>query len=488
MEMPGTFPALARLIAEGAPLSNVLVRARDAFDFVELTAAVRLGDEVHLEASTGMSDAELKRARYRLGEGVTGRVVQDGKPIAVLHPDDDERFLHRSQAPRADHAFICVPVMVRGSVLGALAADVALDVDTSRNSAFGLDGEVDRLTVLAGLLVPYVEQRRAQQLSTPKQPGGIVGRSGRIQEVFRQVAQVADSDTTVLIEGDSGTGKELVATALHEQSDRRHGPFVRLNCAALPDTLIESELFGHERGAFTGAHARRKGRFELAQGGTLFLDEIGDLALQAQAKLLRVLQERELERVGGVDTIDVDVRVVAATHHNLQGLVDDGRFRQDLFYRLHVFPIRVPKLNERPTDLPLLIDHFVEKHGRAQQKRVRRISTPAIDLLMAYHWPGNVRELENIIERAVLVTDDDVIRAHHLPPTLQSAESSGTTSQAGLQDRLVEVEREMIVDALKTTRGNCSKAAKQLGLTERVLGLRLKKHALDWRRFRVGRG
>ena len=306
-----------------------------------------------------------------------------------------------------------------------------------------------------------------------------------MQLVFELLAQVAESHTTVLILGESGTGKELVASAVHEHSPRRKRAFVKVNCAALPDSIIESELFGHERGAFTGAVSQRKGRFELADGGTLFLDEIGEMSGHMQAKLLRVLQEREFERVGGTATLRTDVRLIAATNQDLEAAVAGGGFRNDLYYRLNVFPIRMPALRERRSDVMLLADHFVTRFSHQHGRKVKRISTPAIDMLMAYHWPGNVRELENCIERAVLMTRDHVVHAQHLPPSLQTAQESGTSLRGTLQQTLDLVERELVVEALKETSGNMAEAARRLGITERMMGLRVRKYSLDLRRFRA---
>jgi Nif-specific regulatory protein len=252
----------------------------------------------------------------------------------------------------------------------------------------------------------------------------------------------------------------------------------------LPETLVESELFGHEKGAFTGALATRQGRFESANGGTIFLDEVGDFSPATQVKLLRVLQEREFERVGGNTPIKVDVRVIAATNRDLEQMISEGKFRQDLYYRLNVFSIHLPALRERKADILLLSDLFVEKYSKANHKSVKRISTPAIDMLMSYHWPGNVRELENCIERAVLVSNDEVIHGYHLPPTLQTAEASGTVSVGPLQAALDNVEREMIVESLKSTRGNMAKASQLLGITERLMGLRVRKHGVEPKRYR----
>ncbi|PYR58901.1 MAG: sigma-54-dependent Fis family transcriptional regulator, partial [Acidobacteria bacterium] len=246
----------------------------------------------------------------------------------------------------------------------------------------------------------------------------VVGSSGPVRQIYEQVAQVAGTNTTVLIRGESGTGKELIASAIHYNSLRAQKPFVKVSCAALPESLIESELFGYEKGAFTGAEARKKGRFELADGGTLFLDEIGDINQATQVKLLRVLQEREFERVGGTETVKANVRLIAATNKDLEQAMAGGTFREDLYYRLNVFTIFVPPLRERKGDLLLLVDHFLEKLAREHKRKIKRISTPAIDMLASYHWPGNVRELENALERAVLICDGEVIHGHHLPPSL----------------------------------------------------------------------
>jgi len=248
--------------------------------------------------------------------------------------------------------------------------------------------------------------------------------------------------------------------------------------------LIESELFGYEKGAFTGASTRKKGRFEMADGGTLLLDKIGDLPPQTQVKLLRVIQEREFERLGGTETVQVNVRLIAATNKNLEDDIAEGRFREDLFYRLNVFTIFLPPLRERKSDILLLAEHFLEKYEREHKKDVKRISTPAIDMLTAYHFPGNVRELENAIERAVLVCDSNVIHGHHLPPTLQTAEVSGTVTRVTLASAVEAFERDMIQDALKSTRGNVAKAAVMLDSTERILGYKIKNYGIDPKRFR----
>lgn len=321
---------------------------------------------------------------------------------------------------------------------------------------------------------------------------GLIGASDRMKEVYTLIEQVAGTTATVLITGESGTGKELVAKAIHECSERSGGPFVAVNCSALPEGIIESELFGHEKGAFTGATSARQGRFEAARDGTLFLDEIGELSPAVQVKLLRILQERSFERVGGNRPIRTNARIIAATNRDLAAAVKQGLFREDLYFRLNVFPIHMPALRERGADILLLADYFVEKSGAALNatpgktinKTIKRISSPALDLLMIYHWPGNVRELENCIERAIIVSNDGVIHSYNLPPSLQSATSTGTEPSSTLDGSIARLEKEMLVEALKIERGNSARAARRLGVTERRFRLALARYNIDYRNFR----
>jgi DNA-binding NtrC family response regulator len=307
---------------------------------------------------------------------------------------------------------------------------------------------------------------------------GIIGDSGRMQEVLSLVRRVAPSDATVLIRGESGTGKELIANALHHASPRAAGPLVKVNCAALAESLLEAELFGHEKGAFTGAVTARKGRFELADGGSIFLDEIGDLPPHLQVKLLRVLQEREFERVGSSRPIKVDVRLLAATHRNLEALVREGRFREDLYYRINVVTIVLPPLRERREDLPPLIEHFLRAFAGKNGKTVRGLTREAREALLRYDYPGNIRELENLMERAVVLTRDDVIGVEDLPLTLEAAvPDSGT--EAGLIPAVEGLERRMIREALAKADGTQTRAAELLGISERVLRYKLKKYGLS---------
>jgi DNA-binding NtrC family response regulator len=307
----------------------------------------------------------------------------------------------------------------------------------------------------------------------------IIGKSAAMQEMFATLSMVAPTDATVLITGESGTGKELVANALHQNSLRRDRPFIKLNCAALHENLLESELFGHEAGAFTGASGRRKGRFELADKGTLFLDEIGDMSLQTQAKILRVLQEGEFERLGGAQTIRVDVRLLAATHKNLERMIEDGAFRQDLYFRLSVVPVKLPSLRERATDIPELANHFLRRFAEKNRKDIKDFHPEALNLLMQYDWPGNIRELENSVERAVILCLGEQLTPHDLPPHLLSKEVRElrhSTAQDGFTLR--DMEREVIRSTLEKTGNNKSQAAKQLGVARQTLLNKIKEYGL----------
>jgi len=437
----------------------------------------------------------------KVGEGVLGRVAATAEALFI--PD-----LSRLQEPgltphervvfeeslRGGEALIVVPIRHAQEVVGTLS------FAKERGPLPQLEADARFLMLIAGqvgLAVRFRQMakeridslrqendRLQEQIKKSFVPDGMIGKSSAMRTVYFHVDQVADSKTTVLIRGETGVGKERIAHAIWQASGRRGRPYVRVNCAALPESIIESELFGHEKGAFTGALALRKGRFELADRGTIFLDELGEISPATQAKLLRVLQEGTFERVGGHETLKVDVRVIAATNRNLEQMIEQGKYRQDLYYRINVFPVYVPPLRERKSDVLELADYFLEKYSRQNGKRIVRLSTPAIDMLMAYHWPGNVRELENVIERSVLLSQDGVIHGYHLPPTLQTAEASGTVSRNTLAEAVEAVEREMIVEALKSHRGIMAKAARQLGLTERMMGLRVKKLGLDAERFK----
>lgn len=478
-----------------SPIIRHTIKSMEMYQGV-ITLLNRQTKEISIDASYGVSEDDTEKVTFRVGEGITGLVIKTGEKITIEDVTKDPRFLDKTKSKKrwSNHSFICVPIKIGTETIGTVSAQ------RKRTSDLILEEDAKLLSIIGSMIALAVELRRSSQeeqeelknenkrlhneLKNKFTPKNIIGRSTAMQEVFDLIAQVSKSEATVLIRGESGTGKELIAHAIHFNSMRSDKPFIKVNCAALPETIIESELFGHEKGAFTSAIATRKGRFELADGGTIFLDEIGDLSPTTQVKLLRVLQEREFERVGGTETIKSNVRIVTATNRDLEALMEENKFREDLYYRMNVFPVHVPPLRDRKSDIMLLADYFTEKYSRKNFKNIKRISTPAIQLLTSYHWPGNVRELENCIERSVLLSYDEVIHGNLLPPSLQSAESTGTEIDNTLQQTLDNMEKELIMDALKSAKGNLTKAAKILGISERIIGLRRRKYNIDPTKFR----
>lgn len=451
------------------------------------------GRELRVEAVKDQKVQRAPGAAYRRGEGVIGRVLETGEPEIVPLVADEPRFKGRLHG-RLDEtlSFLCVPINVETETVGTLSADCE-----ARPMAELV--ELERfLSIVASMIANDVVARRNARMEREAlesenvrlraemmekfQPSNMIGNSRLMNEVYTRIHQVAATDTTVLIRGESGTGKELVAAAIHYGSVRSKQPFVKINCAALNENLLESELFGHEKGAFTGALHKRVGRVQEAEGGTLFLDEIGDFSPTTQVKLLRVLQERVYERVGSNESRRANVRIIAATNANLERKIEENTFRQDLFYRVNVFPILLPALRARKEDILLLTNFFVNKYATQMGVQIRRVSTPAINMLMAYHWPGNVRELENTIEYAVLMGKEDrVIHGHDLPPTLQTpvaiAATGGNTHT--LKARVAMLERDLIVDSLKRHKGVISAAARELGITERMVRYKIQKLDID---------
>jgi Nif-specific regulatory protein len=440
----------------------------------------------------------MQKGKYKLGEGITGRVIETGKAVTIPKISEEPLFLDRTASRKTKQdqelSFICVPVKKGNQVIGALSVDMPFD------ESYSLKDGKKLMSVIATMVARQVinletirlekehlreeNKKLRNELENRYRITDIIGNSNKMREVYQMISQVSKSNATVLIRGESGTGKELVANSIHYNSLRSKGPFVKVNCAALPANLIESELFGHEKGAFTGAIKQKLGKFELANKGTIFLDEVGSVDLNVQVKFLRILQEKEFERVGGYKTIKTDVRIITATNKNLEQAVEDESFRHDLYYRLNVFPIYMPPLRERKTDILLLADHFLEKYAKENHKNILRFSTPAIDMLMDYHWPGNVRELENCIERAVLLCEEGVIHSYHLPPTLQTGTESDTLPVLSLEDTVANLEKEMIIDALKNTRGNITLAAQILKTTVRKFSYKVNKYSIDYRHYR----
>jgi Nif-specific regulatory protein len=457
-----------------------------------------LRNEINIEVAHGISRRTAESVKYKMGEGITGRVIETGTSLAIPKISEEPLFLNRTASRKKkldqEMSFICVPVKKGKQVIGAFSVDIPYDV------SYDLKKGQKLMSVVATMLAQHVinletirlekdqlrdENRRLRnELENKYRINDIIGNSNKMREVYQMISQVSKSNATVLVRGESGTGKELVANSIHYNSLRAKNPFVKVNCAALPANLIESELFGHEKGAFTGAIHKKLGKFEMAHKGTIFLDEIGSVSVDVQVRLLRILQEKEFERVGGHRTIKSDVRIIAATNKNLEAAVEDESFRGDLYYRLNVFPIYMPPLRERKTDILLLADYFLEKYSNENNKLIKRFSTPCIDMMMEYHWPGNVRELENCIERAVLLCEGGVVHSYHLPPTLQTGKETNTLPDLSLDDAVEKLEREILVDALKNTRGNISLAAGLLQTTVRKFSYKSRRYGIDYRHYR----
>jgi len=427
-----------------------------------------------------------------------------GEPIVVPNVGNEPLFLNRTQArdiSRGNISFICVPIKLDGKTIGALSVDRLFEANIS------LEEDVRLLTIISSMVAQAVRThqlhekekeklenentRLRQELKKKFNPSNIIGQSKRMQDVYSSIELVSQTPATVMIRGESGTGKELVAHAIHYNSDRSDKPFIKISCAALPETLLESELFGYDKGAFTGATATKIGRFEMANGGTLFLDEIGDIPQSTQVKLLRVLQEKEFERLGGTSTIRVNIRIITATNKNLEDEVAAKRFREDLYYRLNVIPIFIPPLRERKEDIPLLVQHFLGVANRENKKNVRYISDGAMNYLVNYAWLGNVRELENAVERAVVLCKTDTVSpdlfpipgvkqspsAELRPVAIKSGGVKEPPNDHSLDDSVERLERDLIERAMQETAGNQRKAAKKLGITERILGYKIKKYS-----------
>jgi Nif-specific regulatory protein len=439
-------------------------------------------------------------SEFRLGEGATGLAAESKEPVVVENVHNDIIFLNKSgHRNKNSISYIATPLVIKEEVIGVLGANL------TKFTEINFDETVRILTIVGSLFAQYINsyqinKREKERLTELKQYykmewdakvhnfGDIIGESPKMKDVFNIIDRISATDVTVLVRGETGTGKELVASAIHKRSKRVDEPFVKLNCAAITDTLLESELFGHEKGAFTDAKETRKGRFELADKGTLFLDEIGDISASAQVKLLRVLQEREFERVGGGKTIKVNVRLVAATNRDLEQMVKDGKFREDLYYRLNVIPIDLPPLRERGDDIKLLVNFFLERSQKNHKKAVG-ITDEAMDRLCMYPWPGNIRELENTIERIVLMGSENITASDMslLLPALK--DSSKSTMKDDLLDKsdsisdldgmsLEELEKEAIINALKNADNNQSIAAKALGISQRQIGYKIKKYGI----------
>jgi two-component system response regulator HydG len=431
-------------------------------------------DEAHLRESL---DKTLAKEGFDVIQAATGQEALEllrDRPISVALCDlrmpimDGIQFLKAARAIRPETEVIMmtgygtVPMAVEAIKLGAY------DFIEKPFKRLELVKSIQKARERQSLL--FENKRLREELEGEAVgPRSVIGTSRAMRQVIELVNQVAESSATILIEGESGTGKEVIANAIHYRSNRRERPFVKVSCAALPETLLEAELFGYEKGAFTGAVGRKSGRFELADTGTLFMDEVGEIPPSMQVKLLRVLQEGEFERLGGTKTLQVDVRLVAATNRRLADLVAKGQFREDLYYRLNVITVSIPPLRERPEDIPLLVDHFLRRYSQRNQRSIAGITKEAMERLIEYHWPGNVRELENTIERAIVLTRDATIGVDALPPTILTSSRIPTQIVVPIGTKMKDVQRRMISETLKQTHGNRELAAKLLGIASRTI-------------------
>lgn len=476
-------------------------------------------DASYLEhfASIELTSQQKKMARYKIGEGATGLAGESCEPVVIENIHHNINYLNKmGKLNTKSISYIAVPIIQDETLFGVISANIA------EASILNFDDIVRMLTIVGSLFggtlatqKRYAKEKETlsdlktyykQEILDEHKFENIIGNSTKMQQVFSMLETVSPSDATILVRGETGTGKELIATAVHNLSRRKNEAYIKLNCAAISETLLESELFGHEKGAFTDAKEMRKGRFELADGGTLFLDEIGDVSPSLQVKLLRLLQEQEFERVGGTKTIKTNVRLVAATNRNLEEMVKKGEFREDLFYRLNVIPINLPPLRERYEDVKLLIEHYMKKFIKEHRKDMS-LSKEALEILLDYPWPGNIRELQNTMERIVLICPNGVVVPqmlnHVLPfnyqkmylqeetPTQEISpitkreqsdaqeptppQSSGVITNKSLH----EMERDSIIQALLDNRGIQTKAAAQLGMSARQIGYKIKKYEIE---------
>ncbi|MBI5814654.1 MAG: nif-specific transcriptional activator NifA [Nitrospinae bacterium] len=482
-------------------VAEILAASGGALGYMHGFAALVDPDsgDLLVEAAHEIPGEKWKDARYRKGEGITGLILETGEPLAVPRVGSDPRFLHKMAVYEPDSAFVGVPIKGVGGIKGVLTFSLNI------SERYRLDDHVKIVTMFANLiggvatrhiaaekekeLIIREKERLSGQLKSQFHPENMVGISKVMMDVFENVRQVAKWNTTVLVRGESGTGKELVAKAIHYASPRAAGPFIKLNCAAIPDTLLESELFGYEKGAFTGAITSKPGRFELAHKGTLFLDEIGDTSPAFQSKLLRVLQEGQFERLGGSLTITVDVRLITATNMNLEKAVSEKRFREDLYYRLNVMPIYIPPLRERREDIPHLVEHFLGKLGRECGARIS-MDQEALAVLTDCGWRGNVRELENCVQRSAVRCEGSVIGKKDISCASGRCASrlAGPNEIPGPPDREEDIlgikdERERIIATLRKTGWVQAKAARLLNMTPRQIGYRILKLNIEMKSY-----
>ena len=446
-----------------------------------------VSQHLKIVAAHGLTKENIEKGKYRIGEGIVGRVLEKRTPMVIPNIGKDPSFLNKtgSRPDKEGISFLCVPIELKKKALGVLSVDRIYSKEHGK-----VDDDLRVLEIVSSLIAQFVKlwesyeaveqekEKLKRELKGKYSVDNVIGLSRRMQEVFENVYRVSPTKATVLLLGESGTGKELIAKAIHYMSPRSRGPFIKFNCASIPEGLLESELFGHEKGAFTGAIASRKGKFELANKGTILLDEIGDLPIALQPKILRVLQEREFEPVGSERTKKVDVRIIAATSRNLEGLVSLGKFREDLYYRLNVIPILLPPLRDRGEDIEALIEHFLERFNK-ENNRSSVLDKSAMQVFLSYSWPGNVRELENTIERLVIMSPSNVISDADLPVSLSIRRPTSSDKSKSMSSNIEEIEKSSIIHALEKCGWVQAKAARMLRITPRQIGYKIKKYGIE---------
>ncbi len=455
--------------------------------------------EINIEEAYGLSNEEKARGKYKVGEGIIGKVVKSGMSVYIPKISDEPQFLDktksRNKINKEDVSFLCVPIKHDKEVIGTLS------VDRVFNNNLSFEEDIRLISIIGSMIslslkarqeeLEEVERLKAEnkrlqsELQMKYNPANVIGNGQAMQVVYNLISKVAPTTANVLITGESGVGKELVAKSIHFNSQRASKALEEFNCAGLSEAVMEIELFGQLTKDSNGNDKKTIGIFERAHQGSVFLTDLADISLNLQGKLLTLIQDKKIERVGSKGKIDVDIRLISATNKNIERLLEEGKVMEELYYLLNVFPIYIPPLRERKSDIPQLTDHFIEKFNNEHGLKVKRISTSAIDMIMSYHWPGNVRELENCLERACILGNSGVIYGFHLPPTLQTPDSSGAPERGPLQSVLAKVEKELVQDNLKLSKGDIDLAADNLGLTKRQMEVRIAKFNINLKKYNL---
>ncbi|MCG8308586.1 MAG: sigma 54-interacting transcriptional regulator [Cytophagales bacterium] len=464
-----------------------------------ITLVKKGSSEINIEEAYGLSKEEKARGKYKVGEGIIGKVVKSGMSVYIPRISDEPQFMDKTKARKKinkeDVSFLCVPIKHEKEVIGTLS------VDRVFNNNLSFEEDIRLITIIGSMIAQALKARQDEleeverlkeenerlqsELQMKFNPATMIGNGQAMQVVFNLISKVAPTTANVLITGESGVGKELVAKSIHYNSLRASKKFEEINCFGISETLLEAELFGQVAKDDDGNEVVNAGVFERSHEGSVYLADLAEIPLNLQTKLLQLIQEKKIQRIGSKDKIDVDIRLIAAGNKNLERLLEEGKIIEELYFLLNVFPIYIPPLRERKSDIPQLIDHFIEKFNNEHGLKVKRISTSAIDMIMSYHWPGNVRELENCLERACILGNTGVIYGFHLPPTLQTPDSSGAPERGPLQSVLAKVERELIQDNLKLTKGDMDAAADNLGLTAQQMEIRIAKYNISLDKYKL---